>query len=125
MFPTMSNYSTFVLFVKGDIQPRAIEDDPNYVTMDSGDLINIFSGFQSSWQAVFHMYFRYYNDEYQGRTVVNEDSRSYKFSPWYMITDEAHYFEVDWTAATFISENDGFFTFYIDGDLKVHYFRYR
>ncbi len=35
-----------------------------------------------------------------------------------MITDEAHYFEVDWAAATFIGENDGFFTFYIDGDLK-------
>jgi hypothetical protein len=60
---------------------------------------------------------RYYNGNYQVRAQARKDSL-YVNNNYYTITDEEHYIEVAWSAATSPGANNGELMLYVDGVQK-------
>ena len=67
---------------------------------------------------VFDLLFRFYNGAYQMRAVVVGNNLLYYYTSWYTLTDNQHYVEIDWQAASAPEVNDGYLSLWIDGVLK-------
>jgi hypothetical protein len=56
---------------------------------------------------------------YQIRTAILNDRSTWRNSRWIPISDEAHYLELDWHAATAAGRYNGGMAFWIDGRLSA------
>ncbi len=88
--------------------------DPNTITMVSGNSHYIFYGY-SGTTVVMRLEFRFYSGMYQLRAALVNDSTSWTTSNWFTITDEVHFIELSWAAATAPKTRNGYLTLWIDG----------
>ena len=88
--------------------------DPNSIAMGNNDSQIIFYGYYGTTQ-ILGIDFRMVNGAYQLRTRTLNDTSSWISSSYYTISDDKHYLEFDWQAASAPGANDGFLSFWIDG----------
>jgi hypothetical protein len=91
--------------------------DPNSITMVSPEAHFIFAGLQGETEA-FRLLLRYWNDTYRLTGMIRDDGNSWILTSMYTLTDEPHYIEIEWQAATGEGANDGYFSLWIDGVLQ-------
>ncbi len=84
--------------------------DPNALTMASNTSHYIFGGYNGTSTVVTRLEFGRSTTSYRIRAAVVNNSSTWTTSSWVNLTDEMHYFEVDWQAGT-----SGSLTFWIDG----------
>ena len=91
--------------------------DPNTVTMAAGNIFNMFTtGSITGYSIIITLE---YNDSvYKIRLSVRLDSGSYAYFDRVVLTDEPHYIEVEWKAATADGANDGYAKLWVDGSLR-------
>jgi hypothetical protein len=94
--------------------------DPNSIAMASGDAHFIFNGFMGTSTAVMRVEFRYFSGTYQVRARLLDDGSTWTNTNWFMISDAAHFIELDWQASTALGANDGGLAFWIDGVPQVN-----
>lgn len=88
--------------------------DPNSCTIPEDKTLLIFCGgkfyvrLKNTWAA--QKYFLQVFDEADGGWDANSGNHE--------ITDEPHYIEIDWKAATGVGNNDGFLSLWVDGVLQ-------
>jgi RHS repeat-associated protein len=89
--------------------------DPNSITMTNGDRHYILVAGDRNSSAVVRVEFYRYSSVYQVRAEAVSDGGSWSSGGWRTITDEPHYLELSWWAASAAGANDGGLTFWIDG----------
>ena len=89
--------------------------DPNTITMASNDAHHIFKGFMGTSTEVLRVEFRNSSGSYQLRAALLNDSTTWVNTNWFTISDESHFAELDWRAATSTGANNGSLTLWIDG----------
>lgn len=94
--------------------------DPNSITMANGNVHTIFIGYSGASKAVLQVDLRYSAGSYQLRAGLQSDSNTWTRSGWTIISDAAHFVEVDWQAATSAGANDGSLTFWVDGSQQAN-----
>lgn len=94
--------------------------DPNSLSMASGNAHYIFFGYSGTTTMVLRVEFRYYNLSYQIRVGLINDSSIWRNSSWFTISDDQHFIELDWMAATTVGANDGYLTLWIDEVQKAN-----
>jgi cysteine-rich repeat protein len=81
--------------------------DPNGLTMAHGNAHYLFYGYQSASPAVLRVELRRYNNAYQVRAALLNDSTTWFASNYVTIRDRPYVIEVDWQAATAPGANNG------------------
>jgi hypothetical protein len=116
------NYSIFVTddTPNAERQYRArVYFDPNSINMTSGNAFHILTAFKGSAAAAVRVEFRRYGGSYQIRGRVINDNSSWSSTAWFTISDQSHYIEFNWMAASGASANDGKLKLWIDGVEKA------
>ncbi|MBL8093257.1 MAG: hypothetical protein JNL73_03735 [Anaerolineales bacterium] len=88
--------------------------DPNTITMNSGSAHFIFRGSTANPIDVVQVEFRRNGTAYELRAGGRNDSSSYTYTPWTVISDAAHWVELDWKASTAVGANNGAVALWID-----------
>jgi RHS repeat-associated protein len=91
--------------------------DPNSISMANNNNHTIFFAYKGTFQPAMRVELRYYNSNYQIRAQARKDSL-FTNTSYYSITDDEHYIEVTWNAATSPGTNNGELTLWIDGVQK-------
>jgi PKD repeat protein len=91
--------------------------DPNSITMGTTDAHYIFVGLGAGGE-VFRLFMRYWNDTYRLMGLIRDDAGGWGYTSMRALTDEPHYIEIDWQAATGDGANDGYLSLWIDGVLQ-------
>jgi hypothetical protein len=89
--------------------------DPNSILMASGNSHFQFYGYSGASQAVLRVELRFYNGRYQLRSALRNNGTTWRNSSWVTISDDVHFLELDWQAASAAGANNGELTFLIDG----------
>jgi PKD repeat protein len=90
--------------------------DPNSITMAHGDYHYILWSFSPANKSMFMIGFQYAFGSYRLRITTYTDTGSFLASAWQPISDEGHFVEIDWQAASGAGANDGQYTLWIDGE---------
>jgi RHS repeat-associated protein len=85
--------------------------------MSNNDNHTIFYAYKGTIQPAMRVELRYYSGNYQVRAQARKDSL-YVNTSYYTISDDEHYIEVAWSAATSPGANNGELTLYVDGVQK-------
>lgn len=94
--------------------------DPNSITMASGNAFYIFTGFSGASTVVLRIECRFFNNSYQLRSELRSDKTNWKTSNWFPISDDVHFIELDWRAATAFGANNGYLILWIDGTQRAN-----
>jgi len=89
--------------------------DPNSIAMAGGNNHFIFSGYTGASTLVVRVQFRFSSGNYQMRAALRNDASTWTNTNWFTITNDSHFIELDWRAATAAGANNGGLTFWIDG----------
>jgi hypothetical protein len=88
--------------------------DPNSIGMNNNDGHNFLRAVQGTSGTVFWMLFLKQGGNYLMRPTVLEDGLGYRNLAYQVLSDGAHYIELDWQAGA----GDGYLSLWIDGELK-------
>jgi len=91
--------------------------NPNSISMSNNDNHTIFYAYKGTIQPAMRVELRYYSGNYQVRAQARKDSL-FVNTNYYTISDDEHYIEIAWSAATSPGANNGELTLYIDGVQK-------
>ncbi len=89
--------------------------DPNSITMSRGNAHYIFYGYTGISTIVLRVEFGRSSSGYQIRAALRNDANGWTNTAWFAISDQAHFFELDWRAATAAGASNGGLTLWIDG----------
>lgn len=89
--------------------------DPNSISMSNSNAHYILYGYSGTSTVVLRVELRRLSGNYQLRTMLLNNGTTWTTSSWFMISDAAHYIELDWRAATSTFGTNGGLTFWIDG----------
>jgi len=89
--------------------------DPNSIQMANNDSYAIFNGLTGTSTEVLRVGFIKSSGNYQLRGRLLNDNSTWLNTSWFTISDNWHFIELDWKAATAIGANDGGLTLWIDG----------
>lgn len=103
--PTPNGETTYRCRFYFDPNSMTIPEDKNFLIFCGG---KFYLRIKNTWAA--QKYFLQVFDEADGGWDANSGN--------YEITDEPHYIEMDWKAATGAGQNDGHLSLYVDGVLK-------
>jgi hypothetical protein len=92
--------------------------DPNSIAMGNGDWHDIFQGY-SGGTVVVRVQFGFFAGEYLVRASLLNDGTTWTNSPWFSLTDMAHFIELDWQASSSPGALDGGLTLWLDGSQQV------
>jgi hypothetical protein len=92
--------------------------DPNSISMANGDTHLLLRGYSGS-TIVLRVEFGFSAGGYQIRAALLSDNSSWTESNFFPISDDPHFIELDWRAATAAGTNDGGLTIWIDGVQQV------
>jgi hypothetical protein len=92
--------------------------DPNSVTMEAGNLFNMFvAQFGGANAIVITLEFN--DGVYKIRPSSRIDAGTYTFHDRVILTDAPHYIEMDWKASSAAGANNGYSTLWVDGEEKT------
>jgi RHS repeat-associated protein len=89
--------------------------DPNALSMAEGDAHLVLAGKDDVGTDMFRVWLRRSGGVYQVRANLADDGTGYPSTGNYTISDEPHFIEIDWVAASAPGANDGTITLWIDG----------
>ncbi len=117
-----ANTAMYVTDDRPNTEPRyraRFHFDPNSMSMANADIHYIFYGYSGTTTVVLRMELRFYNGSYQLRAALLDDATTWRTSSLFPISNEPHYVEFDWQAATAAGANNGSLTLWIDGVQKA------
>jgi RHS repeat-associated protein len=89
--------------------------DPNSIHMADGDAFYLFYGLQGSTTTIFRIEINSVQGDYQIRAEAANDSSGWSSTPWTILTDQMHYIEINWQAASSAGANNGVLGLWLDG----------
>jgi hypothetical protein len=90
--------------------------DPNGIGMASGDSHVLFRAFDASAKTALQLELRSFQGDYQVRAIAPWDSGGSYSTPWFRLSDDPHWLEVLWQAASNGGASDGWLSLFIDGE---------
>lgn len=94
--------------------------DPNSISMADGDYVYILQGYDANTNTIIlRIEIKKIRGDYQTRLRVLDNSSTWENTPYTILTDAPHRFELDWLAGSGVGANDGQATFWVDGVQQV------
>lgn len=93
--------------------------DPNSIPMANNNSHSIFLAYNGASTPVLRLNLRFISGAYQLQIGGRSDGNAWVNSGWQTISDNGHFIEMDWQAATTAGANNGSLKLWIDGTQLV------